>query len=196
MYKVELMKLYEFINLAYNKEPPLPAEIEMLMPLFKEYSFAEMQKAAQQHIKTMLSAPKPAHLIKLAAENRQAMHRAFVEEERKKIQFDSNGRQIYKCPYCKDTSWMMIDFDDGYPPAGARCVCENIIKSEELKANGRVRLSLKTRYTKQSGYFVYDFHSGIFVREHSYKKHKHQISRNIAFEHLSDEFAEASQLPF
>ena len=76
MHKAELMKLYEFINLAYNKEPPLPTEIEMLMPLFENYSFAEMQRAAQQHIRTMLSAPKPSHLIKIVEENKQAARRA------------------------------------------------------------------------------------------------------------------------
>ena len=168
MHKAELMKLYEFINLAYNKEPPLPTEIEMLMPLFENYSFAEMQRATQQHIKTMLSAPKPAHLIKIAEANKQAARRAFAEEEMKKIQFDSNGRQIYQCPYCQDTGWTLVDLDDGYSAAGAKCICQNIIKNEELKANGRVRLRLKSKLRRSDDYYVFDFKKMMFVREDVY----------------------------
>jgi predicted Zn-ribbon and HTH transcriptional regulator len=166
MQKMELMKLYEFIYLAYNfREQPTPQEIDYLYPLFEKYTYKEIKAAAEQHIHNMVTAPKPAHLIKLAEKNRQQRELLQAAEKAKTIRYDSEGRQIYNCPYCKDSGYMIVDDDEIYSPSATRCICQNPIKKLELEQNGRVRLILKSAHRRSDNYYVFDFAKGIFVPE-------------------------------
>lgn len=194
MQRIELMKLYEFIHMAYNfKEPPKPQEIDLLYPLFEKYTYKEIYEAALEYGKQMLSAPKPAHLIKIAKEKRRSILQEQAAEAKKEIRYDSCGRRIYKCPYCKDSGYMLVDDDPVYSPSATVCICNNPIKAQELKQNGRVRLKLRSHYRKSDNYYVFDFTKGMFVTEEKYCKPQ---SKRVNVNKLLFDMVNYTKLPF
>lgn len=142
----------------------------MLFELYEDYSLKEMQDALKKHMKESNFLPKPASLLKFADEARKLKRQEEVERQRSLIRYDSNGRQIYSCPFCHDSGFMIVDDDPIYSPAATRCICQHPIKKLEYERNGRVRLKLKSNHRYSDGYYVFDFSKFMFVSENKKQK--------------------------
>lgn len=161
------------ISALYNKSYSNTDELNMLFELYEDYSLKEMQDALKKHMKESNFLPKPASLLKFADEARELKRQEEFARQRSLIRYDSNGRQIYSCPFCHDSGFMIVDDDPIYSPAATRCICQHPIKKLEYERNGRVRLKLKSKHRYSDGYYVFDFSKFMFVSEN---KKQQQVS--------------------
>lgn len=165
MEKLELREFNKTLAALYNKSFADEGELAILFELYQPYSLREMQAALKDYMRNKSFYPKPAELIRIADENRRSTQRAEMQEAEKAIRYDSNGRRIYKCPYCQDSGYMIVDDDRLYSPSATKCICQHAIKSAEYKRNGRVRLRLKSKHRRSDNYYVFDPTRRMFVRE-------------------------------
>jgi predicted Zn-ribbon and HTH transcriptional regulator len=166
----EFKEFNKTIAALYNKSFSDIGELDILYDLYKPYSFQEMREVLKEYTKNKTFCPKPAELLKIAEANRHQREILQAAEETKQIRYDSEGRRIYKCPYCKDSGYMIVDDDEIYSPSATRCICQNPIKKLELEQNGRVRLRLKSAHRRSDNYYVFDFAKAMFIPED--KKHQ------------------------
>lgn len=103
----ELMKLYDDINTIFGSKYKTD-DLAVLAPIYRDYGFAEMRQALTMYAQDAKFYPKPADLIAIAKENRQEAAIRRHQEEMAKVKYDSNGEQIYRCPYCKDSNFMIV----------------------------------------------------------------------------------------
>lgn len=166
----EIKELYRQISTLYGKEPLGNEDIKLLAEVYREYTAAEIQRALQEHLRNKAFAPKPADLIKTAEKNRRVYAENRAAEERKQIKYDSNGRRIYKCPFCRDGGYMLVKDSTVYSPSAVKCICGNPVKSLEYRETGRVYLSLKDKHHRflSKGYYVFNSVQAVFVPENEY----------------------------
>lgn len=166
----EVVELYRQISTLYGKEPLGNEEIKLLAEVYREYTAAEIQRALQEHLRKKAFAPKPADLIKTVENNRREYAENRAAEARKQIKYDSNGRRIYKCPFCHDSGYMLVKDSSVYSSSAAKCICGNPVKSLEYRENGKVYLRLKDNHHRFmcSGYYVFDSVRAEFVPETEY----------------------------
>lgn len=170
MNREEFKRFCGGISALYNKSYSNTDELNMLFDLYEDYSLKEMQDALKKHMKESNFLPKPASLLKFADEARKLKRQEEVDRQRSLIRYDSTGRQIYSCPFCHDSGFMIVDDDPIYSPAAARCICQHPIKKLEYERNGRVRLKLKSKHRHSNGYYVFDFSKFMFVPENKKQK--------------------------
>lgn len=162
MNPVELDRLYKKIHNLYSKKPLNVTEVKNLVDIYDGYSFEEIDKAFSQYMKSKTYYPKPADLLKIADYNREMRQSQRLKENQAK--FDSNGKQIFKCRYCKDTDYMLVDDNSGYGLLGHKCLHTHPIKSEEYKRNGKVKIITKgTNGEKIKHYYKFNDKKGVFV---------------------------------
>lgn len=185
MRRMELMKLYEFIYLAYNfKDKPLPQDIEMLYPLFEKYSYDEMLSAVKEYSVKALSPPKPAHLLRLADENRSRQR--LQSQINKTVRYDSLGRQLFDCPFCQDSGYMLLDLNDIYGLSAFKCICRDPSKKARLLDQGKVTLKLKYKGRCLVDDFAFDSQRGIFIPLSSMAPDSNQVDSNLVDSNLVD----------
>lgn len=163
--RLELKEFSKTLAALYNKSFSDDGELEILFGLYQPYTLREIQAALKEYMREKSFYPKPAELIRIADENRHNIRKAEMQEAERSIRYDSNGRRIYKCPYCQDSGYMIVNNDPMYLPAATKCICQNVIKSAEYKRNGRVRLRLKNKRCLSDSYYVFDPVKRMFVYE-------------------------------
>lgn len=194
MNREEFKRFCGSISALYNKSYSNTDELNMLFELYADYSLAEMQNALKKHMKESNFLPKPAALLKFADEAREADRARELERQRSLIRYDSDGRQIYSCPFCHDSGFMIVDDDPIYSPAATRCICQHPIKKLEYERNGRVRLKLKSNHRYSDGYYVFDFSKFMFVLENRKQQPKKIEKQNP--DKLLTAAVEELELPF
>ena len=141
MNPIEIEKLYKKICMLYSKPMLDITECRNLADVFADYSYREIDNAFTEYMKKEVYFPKPANLIQIANKKREAIRRAEAEEAKRRIRYDKNGSQIYKCDYCQDTGYMLVDDGGIYAPVAYSCVHNHPIKRVELKQNDRVKIT-------------------------------------------------------
>lgn len=130
-------ELQDFYNAAcrlYNKPLFEPEELEVYLPLYAGYTLHEARHALNRYAETERYFPKPVDILKIMQMERRQLR---AEQVKQNIKYDSNGKRIYKCPYCKDGGYMFLRLKDG-TTTGAKCVHHSPAKMREMKAAGRL----------------------------------------------------------
>ena len=193
----EFKEFNKTIAALYNKSFSDIGELDILYDLYNPYSFQEMREALKEYTKNKTFCPKPAELLKIAEANRHQREILQAAEKAKTIRYDSEGRRIYNCPYCKDSGYMIVDDDEIYSPSATRCLCNNPIKIQELKQNGRVRLRLKSAHRRSDNYYVFDFAKAMFVPENkNYLRSSVEAADRQQPEKVLQQTIENMKLPF
>lgn len=193
----EFKEFNKTIAALYNKSFGDIGELDILYDLYKPYSFQEMREALKEYTENKTFCPKPAELLKIAEANRHQREILQAAEETKQIRYDSEGRQIYNCPYCKDSGYMIVDDDEIYSPSATCCICQNPIKKLELEQNGRVRLILKSSHRRSDNYYVFDFAKAMFVPENkNYLRSSVEAADRQQPEKVLQQTIENMKLPF
>lgn len=193
----EFKEFNKTISALYNKSFGDVGELDIIYDLYLPYSFKEMKIALKEYTKNKTFCPKPAELLKIAEANRQQKELLQAAEETKQIRYDSEGRRIYKCPYCKDSGYMIVDDDEIYSPSATRCICQNPIKKLELEQNGRVRLRLKSAHRRSDNYYVFDFAKAMFIPENkNYLRSSVEAADRRQPEKVLQQAIENMKLPF
>lgn len=190
MNPIEIEKLYKKICMLYSKPMLDITECRNLADVFADYSYREIDNAFTEYMKKEVYFPKPANLIQIANKKRDAIRRAEAEEAKRRIRYDKNGRQIYKCDYCQDTGYMMVDDGSIYAPVAYPCVHNHAIKRVELKQNCRVKITtIGANGEKVTRYYEFDPVRLCFVPEGTAKVVSGQVDiEQVSMDRVAEVF--------
>lgn len=190
MNPIEIEKLYKKICLLYSKPMLDITECRNLADVFADYSYREIDNAFTEYMKKEVYFPKPANLIQIANKKREAIRRAEAEEAKRRIRYGSDGKKIYKCPYCHDFGYMAVDDGGLYSPVVYPCVHKHPIKLAELKQNGRVKFTTIGSNSKMvTRYYEFDPVRLCFVSEGTAKAISGQVDiEQVSMDKVADVF--------